>query len=73
VFAYVYHCLRIGELSGAIKELEGCIQYGLRSVEREILTCLQGFEATLRVSGSMSQLPPQEADTLVKVYVHIYV
>jgi hypothetical protein len=41
-YIYTYFYVRTGELSGAIKELEGCIQYGLRNVEREILICLQG-------------------------------
>jgi Nup93/Nic96 len=70
VFAYIYHCLRIGELGGAINEVEGCIQRGLRNVEKEVLTCLQGFlMITKNLSDSLSINNPMsqtEAEAFTK-------
>lgn len=70
VFAYIYHCLRIGELSGAIKEIESCLQGGLRNIEKDILTCLIGFEKIFKnltdTYTVSSPFPSNDADQLLK-------
>lgn len=64
VFAFIYHCLRIGEIAGAVREVEGCLQAGVRNVERELLICLKGFAMIL--NGQTGTLPQGDADDLTR-------
>ena len=70
VFAYVYHCLRIGELGGAITEIESCLQGGLRNIEKDILTCLIGYQnITKNLTDTYTvsaPFPPNDSDQLLK-------
>ena len=70
VFAYIYHCLRIGELGGAMKEIENCLQGGLRNIERDILTCLIGYKniySNLTDTYTVcAPLPSNDADQLLR-------
>ena len=64
VFAFIYHCLRIGETAGAIREVEACLQAGVGNVERELLICLKGFSTTS--NGQSGPLPQGDADALTR-------
>ena len=70
VFAYIYHCLRIGEFTGAIREIENCLKAGIRNIEKEILICLQGFQNVLKNMTStyniIQPLSQSESDNFVK-------
>ena len=70
VYAYIYHCLRVGEFKGAIKEVEMCLQSGVKDVERELLTCLLGYQNICKaLTNNLSVITPftqSEADALVK-------
>ena len=70
VYAFIYHCLRIGEFNGAIKEIEGCIKSGVKDVEKELLTCLVGYQTIVKaMTDNITIINPfsqSESDALVK-------
>jgi len=53
VWPFVYHCLRVGDLDGAVAELQACKHAGLH-VESEIIVALRLFSQILKTLQSQT-------------------